>query len=290
MIIEEKEKILQAGRIGKLALEFGKTLVSPGAKLLDIAESIEKFIRDSGAKPSFPVNISLNNEAAHYTPVTGDTKKLSTGDIVKLDVGAQIDGYLSDNAATIEVGESGQHSDLIDSTREALERAIRTVRPFISVRDIGRVIESTISAHGFKPVKNLGGHGIGRYDLHSSLFIPNYDDGNSLKIRPGSLIAIEPFASTGIGLIHNGQGGNIYILSGTKVRLGEMVYREFNTVPFAQRWLCKLVPDCDQYLKQLMRVKEVSQFPVLREHKGVLISQAEHTLLVTNDDVIVTTA
>ncbi|MEM3676249.1 MAG: type II methionyl aminopeptidase, partial [Thermoplasmataceae archaeon] len=76
----------------------------------------------------------------------------------------------------------------------------------------------------------------------------------------------------------------------TKVKEAGIIYKEFNTVPFAQRWLCRIMPTCDQYLKQVMKAKEVSQFPVLKEHKGALISQAEHTLLVTNDDVIVTTA
>ena len=284
-----KRKYLEAGRLGKMALEYGASLVAPGAKLFDVAESIEKFIRDNGGKPSFPVNLSINNEAAHYSPFRGDQKQFSTGDVVKIDVGAQVDGYLSDNATTVEVGEGGKYSDLIQCTREALNAAIRTLRPMISARQVGSAIEGVISSHGFKPVRNLGGHGIKRYDLHSEIFIPNYDDGNATQIKPDTVIAIEPFASTTIGMVHNGPGGNIYILSGTKIRKDEILYQNFNAVPFAERWVADIMPDHKEYLRKMIGSKEVSQFPVLKEHSTSRISQAEHTIMILSDEIIVTT-
>lgn len=287
---EIKEKYKLAGSIGKKALEYGKSLVEPGALFYDVATGIEKHIEELGGKPSFPVNISINNEAAHYTPFKGDKRKLNRGDVVKLDVGAQVDGYLSDNATTIEVGETGQHSDLIDATREALNAAIKKLRPLIPVRQIGAEIERVIRSHGYKPVRNLGGHGINRYDLHSEIFIPNYDDGNATPLHSDMVIAIEPFASTGIGMIHNGPGGNIYILSGTKTREDEPLYRNFNKVPFAQRWVADIMPDPDDYLKKMMKSRELSHFAVLKEHKGSFISQAEHTIMILSDEIIVTTA
>ncbi len=287
---EVKRKYLEAGSIGRRALEFGKTLVTAGTLLLDVAEQIESFIRDEGAVPSFPVNLSINNEAAHYSPSPGDTRKFSTGDVVKIDVGASVDGYLSDNAATVEVGEQGKHSDLIDATREALNAAVKKVRPGVQIRTIGQEIGRVITSYGFRPIRNLGGHGIKRNDLHSEIFIPNYDDGNGETLRSDMVIAIEPFASTGIGMIHNGPGGHIYILSGTKIRQDEPLYRNFNTVPFAQRWVAKIMPDYEQYLSRMIRAKEVSEFPVLKEHRGSYISQAEHTIMILSDEVIVTTA
>lgn len=286
---EVKNKYLLAGSIGKKALEFGKSLVEPGALFYDVATGIENHIRELGGKPSFPVNISINNEAAHYTPFYGDKKRLKTGDVVKLDVGAQVDGYLSDNAATIEVGETGNHSDIIDASRDALNAAIKRLRPMVQARQIGAEIERIIRNRGFKPVRNLGGHGINRYDLHSEIFIPNYDDGNATPLKQDSVIAIEPFASSGIGMIHNGPGGNIYILSGTKIREDETLYRNFNTVPFAQRWLVDLMPDPNDYLKSMVKSREVSEFAVLKEHKGSFISQAEHTIMILSDEIIVTT-
>ncbi|MCL4314119.1 MAG: type II methionyl aminopeptidase [Candidatus Thermoplasmatota archaeon] len=282
-------KIKEAGRIGKNALELAKTLVAPGESLFNVAEKTEKYIVESGLKPSFPLNLSINNEAAHYTPSYGDQKVFRTGDVVKIDIGASLDGYCSDNACTLEVGEAGKHSDLIDATSEALKAALKVVRPNVTISKIGEKIEEVILSFGFRPVKNLGGHGIGRYDLHSSIFIPNYDDGNMDTVRPNSLIAIEPFASTGIGMIRNGQPGNIFMLDGPRIDREGIIYREFNTLPFASRWLNGKVNNPDRFLREALGRKEIVSFPVLKEHSGVFISQAEHTILVLSDDVVVTT-
>jgi len=284
------EKYKAAGVIGRKALEVGRSLSEPGALMIDVAEGIENFIIGEGANLAFPVNLSVNNNAAHYSPCVGDKAKLQRGDVLKIDVGAEIDGYLSDNAITVEVGEAGQHSDLIDTTREALNAAIRKVRPMVHINEVGAEIGRVIIDNGFRPVRNLGGHGIDRYDLHSRLFIPNYDDGNGQQLGVNMAIAIEPFASTGIGMIHSGPGGNIYILDGTKIRKDEILYKTFNTVPFSQRAVSKIIPDYQKYIDTMKKNRELSEFPVLREHKGVFISQAEHTLLILPDEVIVTTA
>ncbi|KJE49031.1 MULTISPECIES: type II methionyl aminopeptidase [Acidiplasma] len=287
---EIKNKWLLAGKIGRKALEYAQTLIEPGALFYDVAEKTEQFIRDNGAEPSFPVNLSINNEAAHYTPFEGDKKKFKTGDLVKVDLGAMIDGYISDNAASIEVGNTGNYSDLIDSTREALNAAIKILRPMVNIYKIGEEIENVITSYGFKPVKNLGGHGINRYDLHSEIFIPNYNDGNDETIKTEKVIAIEPFASTGLGLIHNGQLGNIYIIDDTKVRdKNEIIYKNFNTVPFAERWLAKIKTDYKEYIKKMMLSRYISGFPVLKEHNKAMIAQSEHTIMILNDEIIVTT-
>lgn len=286
---EAVRKIKEAGRVGKGALELAKSLVAPGESFFNVAEKTERYIKECGLKPSFPLNLSVNSEAAHYTPSYGDKKVFRTGDIVKIDIGASLDGYCSDNACTVEVGESGKHSDLIDATSEALKAALKTVRPNVAISKIGERIEEVILSYGFRPVKNLGGHGIGRYDLHSSIFIPNYDDGNHDTIKPNSLIAIEPFASTGIGMIHNGQPGNIYMLDGPKIDRDGLLYKEFNTLPFASRWLHGKIDNPERFLREALGRKEIMTFPVLKEHSGVLISQAEHTILVLSDDIVVTT-
>ncbi|MCL4346198.1 MAG: type II methionyl aminopeptidase [Candidatus Thermoplasmatota archaeon] len=289
MDTQEKNKILEAGKLGRMALEYAQTLIEPGALFLEVAEKTEDYIRENGGKPSFPLNLSINNEAAHYTPSPNDKKTFRTGDLVKVDIGAQVDGYISDNAASMEVGGKGQYSDLVDCTREALNAALKVLRPGIEIYRIGEAIGSKIESFGFKPVKNLGGHGIARYDLHSTIFIPNYDDGNGRRIEPGQLIAIEPFASTGIGMIHNGPGGNIYIFSGTKPKKGDPVIENFSTLPFAERWLAKVMPDYRDYLRKNLFMRQISHFSVLKEHKGAMISQAEHTILFDGDQVIVTT-
>jgi methionyl aminopeptidase len=283
------KKIRNAGVVGKKALELALTLIEPGSTMLSVATAIESMIRESGLVPSFPLNLSVNSEAAHYTPSINDKKAFHTGDVVKVDIGASDDGYCSDNALTLEVGETGKHSDLIDASKEALKSALKVIRPNVPVSKIGAKIEEVITSFGFRPVKNLGGHGIGRNDLHSSIFIPNYNDLNMTTIEPGSLVAIEPFASTGIGMIHNGQPGNIYMLDGPRIDKSGLFFREFNTLPFASRWLQGKVDNPEKMLRESLARKEIMTFPVLREHSGSLISQAEHTILVMSDDVIVTT-
>ncbi len=285
-----KEKYLLAGKIGKDAREYAQSLIEPGALFYNIAEKTEQFIKDNGASPSFPVNLSINNEAAHYTPYEGDKKKFKTGDLVKVDLGAMVDGYMSDTAVTVEVGNTGKYSDLIESTSEALNAAIRVLRPLINIYRIGEEIENVITSYGFKPIKNLGGHGINRYDLHSEIFIPNYDDGNDETIKTEKVIAIEPFASTGIGMIHNGPLGNIYIIDAPKVKnQDEIIYKNFKTIPFAERWLAKLMPDDQAYIKKMISAREVSGFPVLKEHNKSMIAQTEHTIMILSDEIIVTT-
>lgn len=285
-----KEKYVLAGKIGREALEYAQTLIEPGVLFYDVAEKAEQFIRDRDALPSFPVNLSINNEAAHYTPYEGDRKKFKTGDLVKVDLGAMVDGYMSDNAATMEVGNTGNYSDLIDATREALNSAIKILRPLISIHRIGEEIGNVITSYGFNPVKNLGGHGINRYDLHSEIFIPNYDDGNDETIKTDKVIAIEPFASTGIGMIHSGQLGNIYIIDQPSSRdKDEILYKNFSTAPFAERWVSRLMKNDQEYLRKKMSTKYISGFAVLKEHSKSMIAQSEHTIMVLGDEIIVTT-
>lgn len=285
-----KEKYVLAGKIGREALEYAQALIEPGVLFYDVAEKAEQFIRDRDALPSFPVNLSINNEAAHYTPYEGDRKKFKTGDLVKVDLGAMVDGYMSDNAATMEVGNTGNYSDLIDATREALNSAIKILRPLISIHRIGEEIGNVITSYGFNPVKNLGGHGINRYDLHSEIFIPNYDDGNDETIKTDKVIAIEPFASTGIGMIHSGQLGNIYIIDQPSSRdKDEILYKNFSTAPFAERWVSRLMKNDQEYLRKKMSTKYISGFAVLKEHSKSMIAQSEHTIMVLGDEIIVTT-
>src|SRR5579875_1206589 len=156
----------RAGKIGAAARELGAGLVRPGASRKDVAEEVERFIRSQGAQPAFPVNLSINNEAAHYTPSPEDDRKFRTGDVVKVDIGAHIDGAISDTAVTVEVGAT-QYTNLLRATRSALEAAERIARGGIETRSLSEAIERTIHSLGLKPVVNLTGHTIETYLLHA---------------------------------------------------------------------------------------------------------------------------
>ena len=125
-MLEDIEKWRKAGKIASKAREFGKTLIKKNAKILDVAEKIEEKIRDLGAEPAFPVNISLNDCAAHAT-AHPDDKAVFGDDVVKLDVGAHIDGCVGgDTAITVDL--TGKHEDLMKASQDALDAAINAVK------------------------------------------------------------------------------------------------------------------------------------------------------------------
>src|SRR5579871_3768403 len=169
---EDLDRWRRAGRIGAEARELGARLAVPGASRREVAEAIEGYIRSQGAEPSFPANLSRNDEAAHYTPSPDDDATLAEGDVLKIDVGAHLDGAISDTAMTVEVGGGHRFERLIRASREGLEAGIARVRPGVSVDDIGRAVERAVHALGFKPVENLTGHTIERYLLHAGISAP----------------------------------------------------------------------------------------------------------------------
>ncbi len=169
---EAIDKFMQAGRISAKARDLGYELCVEGARLEDIADRIEARIFELGGRPSFPVNLSLNHWAAHYTPFPGDPMTLKRGDVIKVDCGAHIDGYTGDTAVTREIG-TRNYTGMIEASRTALEVACNIVRAGLPLKQLAEHIEREIRNRGFKPVENLTGHGLGHYDLHAGNSIPN---------------------------------------------------------------------------------------------------------------------
>jgi len=286
---ETLEKYLKAGSILKEVRENAVPRVKKGARLLDVANAIEAEIVEKGGKPAFPVNISINQEAAHDTPGLEDVREFGD-DMVKVDIGVHVDGYIADTAVTVDL--SG-NPDLVKASRTALEQAIKVVKPGVNTGEIGAVIEETIEGFGFKPVYNLTGHGLERFVQHSEPAIPNKRIGQGVTLEAGQVIAIEPFATNGIGIVVEGPFIEIFsLLKAKPVRMPherELLkqIQEYNGLPFARRWLTgKFV---DRSLTSLMRQGIVHGYPVLVEHQHGLVSQAEHTMIVTGDGCELTT-
>ena len=288
-MIMDLKKYLEAGKIGKEAREMGAELIKEGVAYYDVAQKVEKYIIDAGAFPAFPVNLSPNHIAAHYSPIKGDGMYFKRGDVVKLDLGAHIDGYISDTAVTVEVG-TNKWEELIEASRMALKSAIKTLRPGIEVREIGRVIEDEIKIRGFNPVYNLTGHGIARYDLHHDISIPNYDDGSRIILKPDMAFAIEPFATNGKGSVKNGKGGNIYMFINTRNLDGtyKELFEKFKMLPFAARW-CEKYPNWQEVLHKGVKDGILYHFSILHERKKYMVAQTEHTMVMAGDEIIVTT-
>lgn len=291
-------KLKEAGKVSRAALEYAKAAIKPGRKFVDIAEDIEKFIESKGCKQAFPVNLSRNVEAAHYTPEYSDSRVVEPKDIIKVDLGARMDTYLTDCAVTVCL--DSQYQKLVDATEKALANAVSMVKAGRKVNDIGREIAKVAAEGGFKPIRNLGGHGIEQHELHADIFIPNYDNGDNTELEEGQVIAIEPFLTTGEGFVVNGD--TIQIFQGVSDRLPrspdarrvqETITNDYLTYPFAMRWLIKGM-DGEEFrvrksIAELLQIGNLEAFPVLTERSGGIVAQAEKTLVVEKDACTVIT-
>jgi methionyl aminopeptidase len=291
------DKIRRAGAIAAKARDHGASLVQEGRLLLEVAQELEELIRKEGALPGFPVNLSIDHDAAHYTPSVNDTRRFQKGDLVKLDLGAHIDGHLGDTAVTIEVGAS-QHERMIRASREAVDSAIGHVRDGLPLTQIGKVIEETIRGHGYKPISNLTGHSIEVFELHAGVSVPNIPRGHG-ELHGDMVIAIEPFATDGAGHIKEAENGNIWHFIQAKPQRNphakkvlETIAEEHSELPFAERWLQGTVPDrwLPFAFRLLSQAQCIQPYAVLREAGDGFVTQAEHTLIVHADQGEVTTA
>jgi methionyl aminopeptidase len=182
----------------------------------------------------------------------------------------------------------------VGASRKALEEAIKLVRPGRNTQEIGAVIEETIEGFGFKPVYNLTGHGLEHYVQHAEPPIPNKRIGQGVLLQEGQVIAIEPLATNGVGIVVEGPLVEIFSLAKVKpVRMPHerealKAIQEFNGLPFARRWLSG-IKYIDRSLTSLMRQGIIYGYPVLVEHNRGLVSQAEHTMIVTADGCTITT-
>lgn len=298
MKIEGLEEYKKAGKIAAQARDYGVSLIKVGEKLSDITEKIEQKIISLGGELAFPTQIALNDIAAHYCATPDDETKFSEGDIVKLDIGVHVDGYVADTAVSIDLSKDGKFEQLIKSSREALNKAIAAVKPGVQAREIGRIIQDTISGYGFAPIRNLGGHGVGKFIVHGAPSIPNYDNGDDTEIEEGMIFAIEPFASTGAGIVYERETANVFMMTGKKpVRntITRNVLKEidkFNGLPFTERWLVRQgqsMPKINMALKEIDNLGILRKFPALPDKNKGMVSQAEHTVIVTKDGCEVTT-
>ena len=149
------EKYKKAGHIHKECLEFGSKLINPDVKIIDVVEKIEEKIKSMGGEFAFPVNISVNETAAHDTADIGDIRVFKDGDLVKLDIGVHVDGYIADGAVTVSLN-SGK-DELRETSKKALEEALKLMRPGTQISLISETIENIIRGSGFIPVINLLG-------------------------------------------------------------------------------------------------------------------------------------
>jgi len=280
----------EAGEILSTVMTETAELVEPGVTHLEVAEHAESRIRELGGKPAFPVNISVDEEASHATPARDDDTEFGE-EMVCLDVGVHVDGYIADAARTIDY--TG-NDELVEAAEQALAAAIDEVAAGVETGEVGAAIEDVIRGYGYTPVLNLSGHGVEQYDAHTGPNIPNRGAERGVELEAGDVVAIEPFATDGSGKVGEGTKEEIYSLEReTSVRNRQArqvlatVAEEYRTLPFAARWID--VPRAEMAIRRLTQAGALHGYPVLKEDEGTLVSQAEHTVIVTEDGCEVTT-
>lgn len=286
------EKYKKAGNIASEALQRGLNDMEPGKPISTVLDNVEAFIRAKGAEPAFPAQISIDETAAHYCPVT-DEETIEDGQTVKLDVGVSVDGYIADNARTKDLGEN---PDLVEASEEALKAAIDIIEPGVTIGEIGKTIQETIKEYGYTPVRNLTGHGLSKYNIHASPTIPNTDTGNDQTLEEGQVIAVEPFASKGAGIIYESNNPTLFTMIKKKPVRNKITRKvlkkieDYNNLPFAKRWLVNEFGEGRTRfaLKNMRQKKMLDEHPPLIDKNKGKVSQAEHTIIVKDNPILTT--
>jgi methionyl aminopeptidase len=285
---KELDAYRKAGKIASLVRMKVAQLTRPGVPIIKICDETENMIRSMGGVPAFPTNVSVNHVTAHYTSPPDDQTSIPEDGLVKVDLGASIDGYLSDTAVTVDL--SGKEIAMVDTAEKALRAAISIIKAGINVDQVGRIISRTISDAGLKPISNLTGHSLGRYELHSGTSVPNIPTRSGQEMKEGEIYAIEPFVTkaNGKGYVMETDSAHIFRCNESmppvnskdthEADLFSVLKKRFGKLPFALRWLSS---DFDQkQFKRLIKTGSLISYPVLVEAGRKIVAQAELTVLV----------
>ena len=289
---------IKAGKIASQVRENVRKKNWVGKTVYEICEEVESEIIKYGAKCAFPVNTSLNEVAAHYTAEPNDQKTIMDSDLVKIDLGAQINGYIADTAVT--VCYNPEYDVLVQAAEDALSNAMSMIKIGVKASDVGRTIEKTVKQMGFIPIANLSGHSLEQYTIHAGKSIPNIWSIGSFSLSGTTAYACEPFVTLndGLGFVKEGKIKNIFALVSRKKtknseadEMVDFIWENFNMLPFALRWLVKKWDEkkARELLEFLIKKKSVRSYPVLIEAKSKPVAQAEHTFIPTDEGAIITT-
>ncbi len=289
---EELEKFRFSGRILRETREEMRGFVKENMLIIDVCEKAEGLIKKKGGKPAFPVNVSIDEVAAHYTSPPDDKSTIPAGSTVKVDIGVQVDGYVTDTAFTAAFSAEGR--SMTATAEHALKTVIENIHGEMSLGNIGTLAENAIKNRGFRPISNLTGHSVGRYLIHAGTSIPSVSGFNPHKVKTGEIYAIEPFVTLpdAIARVDDSPQTTIYrflkaksLKTDVAKKLAKYIEANFRTLPFAERWLIGVAPK-EQHkaaFKELLSSKSILSYPVFIEASKKPVAQAEHTLLIKDE-------
>lgn len=300
------EDYLKAGKIVSEVRNEASKLIKEGTLVLDLVEFVENEIIKKGAGIAFPCNVSINEITAHYTSPLNDTTKIVAGDLVKLDLGAEINGYIADSAITIVAkGDNLLDEDtielnntIVEASEAGLEAAISTVKAGVEIGKIGQAVEEAINSYKLNPIVNLTGHSLEQYNLHAGTSIPNINNHDTSKLEEGQAIAIEPFATNGVGYVVDTPHSYIYSFLKDKpfrmkhtIQVLKHIKKNYRNLPFSGRWLNNEFKEhrLNASMKQLSDAMAIYPYAALKEKSGAWVSQKEHTVIVEKEGCTITT-
>ncbi len=297
--MDASNALMKAGQIASQVREEAVSLVEVGRPILEICEFVRREIKKRGGEQAFPCNVDINEVAAHYTSPIGDVSVIEEGSIVKIDIGVHVDGYIADTAVSVCL--EPRLRGMVEAAQAGLDVAISSVRAGVNTSDIGAVIERTIKSRGYNPIRNLTGHRMARYVVHSGQAIPNVAAPDGHRLNVGDVYAIEPFTvpPDAASVVIDGPVGHIYLFTKkrkvngeTSKRMLKFIQSNYRTMPFASRWVLERFPGGDgvEAFRELQRSRCLYSYPQLVERSRAPVAQAEHTVIVTEEGCLVTTA
>jgi methionyl aminopeptidase len=293
--MHSQEDILNAGKYAHQVRMYGASLIIVGASFNAVVSQIYAKIAELGAIPAFPPQIAINEIAAHFIPAPDEDVIFTDTMVVSLDVGVCVNGAIGDCAISIDLTPDKRYAKLVAASQAAVDEVAKILRVGLPIGEIGKKIEETIQSFGFEPIRNLSGHGLGHYIIHTNPNMPNYNNHNKNTLKAGMHFAIEPFATTGRGMIVEAGDAHIYSFvtkravrsPSAKILLKKI--ESFKGLPFRTHDL--IVADMP-YFKVKFGLRELVQSgiihghpPLVEETKGI-VTQAENTFYIDADGVV----
>lgn len=298
-IIDEEQSILRAGAIANTLRAYACSLIVPNMSYVQVIKKLYEKIRtyDASVRFAFPPQLAINEVAAHFLPDLGQDIIFSN-ELISVDVGVSVNGFIGDCATTIDL--SGKNANLVQAAQAGLDAAKKKLKVGITLGEVGNAINNAIEERGFTTIKNLSGHGLGQYAIHTKPTIPNYDNNSQIVLTPNMHFAIEPFATKGkTGLIY--ESGNATIFSFIKkvptrnphTKLILKKIETFEGLPFSiHELLDSSIPVFKIHLamRELLLSEAISAHPPLVDRDNQLVAQAEDTVYIDqNGKIIITT-
>ena len=301
------EDFRKGAEIHRRVRHKAQSSIKPGMSMIEIADLIEDSVRNYAAADhtlkagiGFPTGLSLNHVAAHYTPNTGDKLVLNKDDIMKVDIGVHVNGRICDSAFTMTFNEEGKYDKIMEAVREATYTGIKEAGIDVRLNDIGEAIQQVMESYEMeengkilpiKCIKNLNGHNIGDYVIHSGKTVPIVANGDMTKMEEGETFAIETFGSTGNGYVlpegecsHYAMNTGVEHLKAPSERSKQLLQNikdNFGTLPWCRRYLERAGEEKYLFaLNQLVRHGIVEEYPPIVDKRGSYTAQYEHTILL----------